>query len=57
MSPALVLLIAELIKLALQRIQEAGKFDTLTEAEAKAIAKEIGATLATKLPSPADLEG
>lgn len=56
-SPWVAWLISELTMLAVRRLQEAGKFDTLTEEEAKAMALQIGNSLSTNLPTPEDLEG
>ncbi len=49
-------LISEIIKLTAMRLLEKGKFDTLTEEEAKAEALKIGNALSTSLPTPEDLE-
>lgn len=56
MNPAVAFLIAESIKILLNRLHDSGKFNTLTEAEARQMADDIGASLATSLPSPGDLE-
>jgi hypothetical protein len=56
MSPALAWLIAELTKMVVLQVSNAGKYDSLTEAEAQSVALSIGATLSTALPSPQDLE-
>ncbi|MCI0422762.1 MAG: hypothetical protein L0312_26665 [Acidobacteria bacterium] len=55
MSPALAFLIAELVKLAVQRVSEQGKFNNLTEEEARAMAKQIGDALSVSLPTPEEL--
>lgn len=57
MSPAVAWLIAELTKLALQRIEGSGKFNTLTQAEADQMVLTLTAALDSTLPSPTDLEG
>lgn len=56
MSPALAWLIAEATKLIVQHIESAGKFNTLTQAEADAKLEELTQTLPPTLPSPEDLE-
>ena len=56
MSPALIWLIAELTKLVVQRVSDAGKFNSLTEAEAEKMVLDIGASLSTSLPTPEELE-
>lgn len=56
MSPALAWLIAEATKLIVQHIESAGKFNTLTQAEADAKLAELTQTLPPTLPSPEDLE-
>lgn len=56
MNPWTAWLISEIIKLTAQRLLEAGKFDSLTEEEAKAMALQIGGGLSSTLPSPEELE-
>lgn len=56
MSPALAWLIAEVTKLTVSRIEQIGKFDSLTQAEAEAMVQQIAGQLSTTLPSPEDLE-
>lgn len=56
MSPALAWLIAELTKLAVLRVSEMGKFENLTEEEARQIALDFGKGLSTNLPTPEELE-
>ena len=55
MSPAVAWLIAEMVKLALDRIAAQGKFETLTEEEARGMAKQIGDSLSVSLPTPEQL--
>jgi hypothetical protein len=57
MSAAVAWLIAELIKITLQRIEGSGKFNSLTQAEADQMVVTLTAALSTTLPSPTDLEG
>lgn len=57
MSKAVAWVIAELIKITLQRIEGSGKFNSLTQAEADQMVVTLTAALSTTLPSPADLEG
>lgn len=56
MSPALAWLIAELTGMVVRRIADAGKFQNLTEEEARAIALDLGNSLSTNLPTPEQLE-
>lgn len=56
MSPAVAWLIAELTKLAVTRIEQMGKFDSLTQAEAEAMVLDISGKLSTVLPTPEELE-
>lgn len=56
MNPAISLLLGELVRIAMDRVMAAGKFNTLTEAEARLMAAEIGASLKTRLPSPEELQ-
>jgi len=56
MSPAVAWLIAEIIKLTVQRIMDAGKFDSLTQEEAEAMIPTLTGELSTNLPSPEELE-
>jgi hypothetical protein len=56
MSPAVAWLIAEMTKLLVQRIEGAGKFNTLTQAEAEAMVTQLSTGLSTSLPTPDDLE-
>lgn len=56
MSPALAFLIAEITKLIVVRVEGAGKFNTLTQAEAEAMVAQLSAGLGTSLPTPEDLE-
>lgn len=57
MSPALLWLIMEGTKLIVQRVEGAGKFNTLTQAEAEAMVTQLSSGLSTTLPSPEELEG
>jgi len=56
MGPGVAFLIVELVKLGLNRVNQAGKFNTLTEDEAKAEFQAIAAGLPTTLPTPEQLE-
>lgn len=56
MSRAVAWLIAELIKITLQRIEGSGKFNSLTQAEADQMVVTLTAALSSQLPSPTDLE-
>lgn len=56
MSPAVAFLIAEMVKIMLQRLNDSGKYSNLTEEDARAIIDQISAGLSTTLPSPEDLE-
>lgn len=56
MSPALAWLIAEATKLVVQRVEQAGKYNTLTQAEADAMVVSLTQGLQVSLPSPEDLE-
>ena len=56
MSPAVAWLIAEITKLVVQRVENAGKFNTLTQPEAEAMVISLSSGLKTSLPSPEDLE-
>lgn len=56
-SPSVAWLIAEVTKITLLHIMESGKFDTLTEQEAKDMAAKLTGGLSTNLPSPEELEG
>lgn len=56
MNPAVAFLVAEMVKLLLQRLNDSGKYQNLTEADARAIIDEMSAALSTSLPSPEDLE-
>lgn len=56
MSPWAIWLLQELIKLGIERLQDAGKFNTLTEEEAKAMFSQIVAALPERVKSPEELE-
>lgn len=56
MSPYVPILISEGVKILVQHLQSVGKFETLTEEEARAYALRIGDKLSETLPSPEDLE-
>lgn len=56
MNPAVAFFIAEAIKIMLQRLHDSGKYNTLTEDEAKQMIVDISASLESTLPSPGDLE-
>jgi hypothetical protein len=55
-SPALAWLISEMVKLTVQHVSEIGKFNTLTEEEAKQMSNSITESLEINLPTPEQLE-
>lgn len=56
MSKAAAWLIAEMVKILIQRLNDSGKYQNLTEEDARTIIDQISASLSTSLPSPEDLE-
>jgi hypothetical protein len=56
MSPYVAWLIAEATKLVVQRIEEQGKFNSLTQDEAAAMVQTLSDSLIETLPDPEDLE-
>jgi hypothetical protein len=56
MTKLLAFLIAEITRITIERLGNAGKFTNLTEDEAKQIIAQIDSTLQSALPSPTDLE-
>lgn len=56
MSPFVIFLLQEVVKVTLRRINDSGKYNSLTEDEAKQAIADISAGLSTSLPSPGDLE-
>lgn len=55
MNPAIAWLISQLILQTITRLQQSGKYDSLTQEEAELEVARITAQLRTELPSPADL--
>lgn len=53
---ALAWLIAEMAKLVINRLAQAGKLNNLTQAQAEAEFASISAALPSVLPSPEELE-
>lgn len=56
MSPYLAWLIAEVTKLVVMRVENQGKFSTLTQEEAEAMVLQLSDGLSTELPTPEELE-
>lgn len=56
MSPALAWLIAEATKLIVQHVEQQGKYNSLSQAEADAMVQTLTQSLPLSLPSPEDLE-
>lgn len=56
MTPAVVWLIAEMVRLAVEKIQATGKLNTLTQEEAEAMVAKMATGLPDTLPTPEDLE-
>lgn len=55
MNPAVAWLVSQLILQTITRLQQSGKYDSLTQEEAELEVARITAQLRTELPSPADL--
>lgn len=55
MNPAVIWLISQLIGQTVNRLQQTGKYDTLSQAEAEDELQRVAASLSTNLPTPEDL--
>lgn len=56
MTPAILLLITEVIRVVGEHLSTTGKYNSLTEDQARATAAKIGAALIDSLPTPEELE-